>query len=110
MKTSSPKSPAYDLLPADIVGNIPILGTTCEDPDPTLHVKLFTPDSGLTWYVAEYDPDSRIGFGFVVGLFPEWGTFSFDEIRKLRGRLGLPVERDLHFKSCLSSVITKQYY
>lgn len=111
MNNSSPfTSPAYDLLPADIVGNIPKLAATSDDPDPTLHIKLFTPDSGFTWYVAEYDPESRIGYGFVIGPFPEWGTFSFDEIRKLRGSLGLPVERDLHFSPCPSSQITKVHY
>ena len=111
MKSSSRfSSPAYNLLPADIIGNIPALGATSDNPDPTFHVKIFTPDSSLTWFVAEYDPESKIGYGFVIGPFPEWGTFSFDEIRKLRGSLGLPVERDLHFSPCPSSKITKDHY
>jgi hypothetical protein len=30
---------------------------------------------------------------------PELGCVSLDEIAELRGKLGLPVERDLHFKA-----------
>ncbi len=42
--------------------------------------------------------------------FPEWGTFSFEEVRQLRGSLNLPVERDVHFTPCPSSKITKEFY
>ena len=31
--------------------------------------------------------------------FPELGSVRVSEIAALRGRLGLPVERDLHFKA-----------
>ena len=110
MKSSSPfTSPAHDLLPEDIVGNIPGTGETSSNPDPIFHLKWFTPDSGFTWYVAEYDPVDRIAFGFVIGPFPEWGSFSVDEIRSVRGALGLPVERDLYFSPCPSSKITSQH-
>ena len=61
-----------------------------------IHVKWFTPDGGWTWYIAEYDPDSRICYGLVHGFEKEWGTFSLDEIKQIRGALGLPVERDLY--------------
>lgn len=110
MKSSSPfTSPAYDLLPADIVATIPKLGETAENPDPTFYLKWFTPDAGFTWYVAEYDPDSGICHGFVIGQFPEWGSFSVHEIRQIRGALKLPVERDLCFNACPSSTITRDY-
>ena len=111
MKRSSPfTSPAYNLLPDKIAAVLPKLGETSENPDPTFHVKRFTPDANFTWFLAEFDPESRIGYGFVIGPFPEWGTFALDEIRTVRGGLGLPVERDLHFSPCPSSVITKDYY
>jgi hypothetical protein len=71
-----------------------------------LHVKWFTPDANWTWFVAEYDPESRIAYGYVIGLESEWGSFSLDEILTIRGSLGLPIERDLHFDPCLSSKIT----
>jgi hypothetical protein len=33
---------------------------------------------------------------------PELGSVSLSEITALRGKLGLPVERDLHFKAAKS--------
>lgn len=63
-------------------------------------VKLFTPDAGATWLLSECDPDEpdRL-FGLCdLGLnCPELGYVSLTEIMEVRGRLGLPVERDLHF-------------
>jgi hypothetical protein len=63
-------------------------------------VKLFTPDAGATWLLSECDPDEpdRL-FGLCdLGLgCPELGYVSLAEIIGVRGRLGLPVERDLHF-------------
>jgi len=63
-------------------------------------VKLFTPDAGCTWLLTELDPDDPdIAFGLCdLGLgFPELGSVRISEIEAVRGRLGLPVERDLHF-------------
>ena len=63
-------------------------------------VKLFTPDAGCTWLLSEIDPEEPdIAFGLCdLGLgFPELGCVSLDELRALRGKLGLPVERDLSF-------------
>lgn len=71
-----------------------------EDIDPHPVVKLFTPDAGATWLVTEADPDdSDRLFGLCdLGLGePELGYVSLAEIRSVRGKLGLPVERDLYF-------------
>jgi len=65
-------------------------------------VKLFTPDAGCTWLLTEIDPDEPdIAFGLCdLGLgFPELGTVSLTELASVRGRLGLPVEVDRHFKA-----------
>ena len=63
-------------------------------------VKLFTPDAACTWLLTEIDPeDADIAFGLCdlgVGC-PELGSVRISEIAALRGRLGLPAERDLHF-------------
>lgn len=70
------------------------------DPQPV--VKLFTPDAGATWLLIEIDPDDEDrAFGLCdVGLgFPELGYVSLAELATVRGRLGLPVERELHFKA-----------
>jgi len=61
-------------------------------------VKLFTPDVQCTWLLTELGNDD-IAFGLCdLGMgTPELGFVSMREIRELRGPLGLPVERDLHF-------------
>lgn len=71
-----------------------------EEIDPVPVVKLFTPDAGATWLLTELDPsEPDRGFGLCdLGLgCPELGYVSIEEIESVRGRLGLPVERDLHF-------------
>jgi hypothetical protein len=73
-----------------------------ERPEPDFYpvVKLFTPDGGATWLLTELDPDDPdIAFGLCdLGLgFPELGSVSIAELESVRGKLGLPIERDLHF-------------
>jgi len=65
-------------------------------------VKLFTPDGGATWLLSEIEPDDPdIAFGLCdLGLgFPELGSVRISVLLAHRGRLGLPIERDLHFKA-----------
>ena len=62
--------------------------------------KWFTPDAGATWLIVSLDPDMpSLAYGLCdLGLgTPELGSVSVVEISELRGSLGLPVERDLHF-------------
>ena len=71
-----------------------------EDIDLVPVVKLFTPDANATWLLTEIDPDNPdIAFGLCdLGLgCPELGSVSLREIERLRGPLGLPVERDQHY-------------
>lgn len=72
-------------------------------------VKFFTPDANWTWYGAEYDPASRIFFGYVIGLFDEFGYFSLDELETARGPLGLPIERDQQFEPASLKVLQRHY-
>lgn len=70
------------------------------DPHPV--VKLFTPDAGATWLLTEIDPDDEdLAFGLCdLGLgCPELGYVRLSELAAVRGRLGLPIERDRHFKA-----------
>lgn len=65
-------------------------------------VKLFTPDGGAIWLLSETDPeDPDIVFGLCdLGLgYPELGSVRLSILKAHRGRLGLPIERDLHFKA-----------
>lgn len=74
--------------------------TSAEDPrfDPPPVVKLFTPNANATWLLSELDAEG-IAFGLCdLGLgFPELGYVSLAELEAFRGRLGLPIERDVHF-------------
>ena len=90
-------SPAHDLIPAGIAARIPALYTTEHTPDPIVWLKWFTPDANWTWYVTEFDPADELCFGLVDGFEKELGYFSLDELRGVRGPLGLRIERDLHF-------------
>ncbi|MEZ0018215.1 DUF2958 domain-containing protein [Sinorhizobium fredii] len=72
-----------------------------DDPDHLPVVKLFTPDAACTWLLTELDPEEPdIAFGLCdLGMgCPELGSVRISELEALRGRLGLPVERDLHFQ------------
>lgn len=63
-------------------------------------MKLFTPDANATWLLTELDPDDPgIAFGLCdLGLgAPELGCVALTELASIRGRLGLPIERDRHF-------------
>ena len=60
-------------------------------------VKFFTPDSNFTFYATEFDGKDTF-FGLVEGHEKELGYFSLSELEKVRGPLGLPVERDLWWK------------
>jgi hypothetical protein len=71
------------------------------DQDHAPVVKLFTPDANATWLISEIDPDEpQLAFGLCdLNLgFAELGYVDLEEIRSVRGPLGLPVERDLHFE------------
>ena len=89
---------------------LPALYSQEDKADPMVVCKFFTPDAGWTWYVIEGSPVDEDGFydtdrpkvdfaffGLVAGLEVELGYFALSELQSIRGRLGLPVERDLHF-------------
>ena len=61
------------------------------------HLKMFTPSAGWTWYATEYDGEDTF-FGLVDGHEKELGYFSLSELQKVRGPLGLPIERDLYWQ------------
>jgi hypothetical protein len=61
------------------------------------YAKFFTPDAHWTWYATEFDGRDTF-FGYVLGDFPELGYFSLADLTRVRGALGLPVERDRYFR------------
>lgn len=85
-----------------------------EGRDPWPVVKLFTPDAGCTWLLTAIDPDDEdIAEGLCdLGLgFAEFGGVRLSEITELRGRLNMPVERDLHWQASgpISAYIALSY-
>jgi len=86
------------LLTKEIERKLPKLYETENESDPTAHVKFFTPDGNWTWYATEYDGEDRF-FGLVQGHEDELGYFSLSELKRVRGLLGLPVERDILFRA-----------
>jgi hypothetical protein len=71
-----------------------------------VHLKLFTPDGSFTWYLTEGSPITNDSgrevdfhfFGLVEGLEKELGYVALSELETVRGPLGLPIERDLHWQ------------
>lgn len=55
---------------------------------------------GYTWYVleAEKADDDYEFFGITVGQFTEFGYFTLSQLKNVRGKWGLGVERDRGFK------------
>ena len=94
------------LIPKETLATIPDLYCSTETLDPICHVKLFTPDANWTWYIIEHSKEDGVTcYGYVMGLENELGYFSLEEIAAVRGTMNLPVERDMHFKPTLLSVI-----
>jgi len=89
------------LLTKAIKKNIPALyGQDGKGGDAVAHAKLFTPDGNWAWYITEMNPETGECFGLVDGFEKELGYFSLKEVERVRGGLGLPVERDRWFTPC----------
>jgi Protein of unknown function (DUF2958) len=88
----------HQLLTQEIREKLPSLYANEEEGlDAKAVVKFFTPDSNWTWYASEFDGED-IFFGLVSGFEVELGYFSLSELEEVRGAMGLPIERDLHYK------------
>ena len=72
-----------------------------------VYVKYFTPSAQWSWYATEGTPlldengqqevDFQF-FGLVDGLEKELGYFNLSELERVRGPMGLPIERDLYWQ------------
>ena len=95
-----------NLIPKDLLEQIPPLYATEDIADPIAYVKLFL--DGWTWLITEISIGD-IAFGYVVSPFcsGELGYFSLNEIQSIKGSLGIGVERDLSFKPTKLSQIKK---
>ena len=59
--------------------------------------KFFSPSGRWTWYITEYDGKDML-FGLVDGQDKELGYVSLSELESVRGPMGLPIERDIHWQ------------
>jgi len=62
-----------------------------------LPVRLFNPTGGDTWWLASYNPETRVAFGVAETIERTVGSIDLTELVEYRGFLGLPIERDLHY-------------
>ena len=64
-------------------------------------VKFFMPGGAATWLITEIaaDGDTMFGLCDLGHGTPELGNVSLAELSAVRGRFGLKVERDAHFKA-----------
>ncbi len=61
--------------------------------------KFFDPTGEFTWYLMNIDPeDEDYCWGIVDGFAVEAGSFSLCELREIKLRFGLGIERDLYFE------------
>jgi hypothetical protein len=89
------KRPAYRYIRA--ADRLPSTAEARAAEDPMLVVKLFDPTGSASWYIAGYDPSTRNATGVAHLHEIEAGDFSMAELVALRGRFGLPLERDLYW-------------
>ena len=90
------------LLTEKIKKKIPALYST-ESPGKRKFVcKFFDPCGDWTWYVMEgeeREDGDWLFYGLVDGFEKEWGYFLLSDLEKVKGPLGLGIERDVYFEA-----------
>lgn len=92
------------LMPKELEKRFTEVGNQSEKENPLVIAKFFSPVGGATWFSTEYDPETKIAYGYVKdlvpsenGIYDEWGYFSITELESLILPFGLKIERDIHF-------------
>ncbi|MBD3204119.1 DUF2958 domain-containing protein [Candidatus Woesearchaeota archaeon] len=67
--------------------------------DKIIHLHFFI--GGCDWYIAEYDQERNLFFGFTIlngdTNNAEWGYISFEELKKIKVGF-VEIDRDIHWK------------
>lgn len=86
---------------AQLKANAALVRQTGDGSDLKPVVKFFNPTGGGTWLISEIDEDGDRLFGLCdLGHgSPELGYVSLSELSQVRGRFGIGIERDMHFKA-----------
>lgn len=101
------------LITPELLERFKEVGNQDEVENPIFIAKFFNPCGSQTWYASEYDPETKIAYGYVTGMYvDEWGTFSVTELEALKPPpFGLPIERDIHFDEItFKQFISKQRF
>ncbi len=67
-------------------------------------VKLFDPCGNWTWLITEWD-GANLAFGLVHGHEKEFGYIDLGELAEAKGRMGIGIELDMHFKPARLSTV-----
>jgi Protein of unknown function (DUF2958) len=91
------RRPAYRYIrAADRLPTIDEIGSRGLD-EVACPIKLFNPTGRGSWFIAAYDPETRLAWGVADIYEREAGPIDMAELVDFRGRFGLPIERDLHY-------------
>lgn len=95
----------HSLMTQKLGRTIPALGETDDQDtsDIVARVKLFSPWTGWTWYITEWDAETGKCFGMVTSPFEEDGEWSYFELSELAATRFLKrvpaVERDKYWQA-----------
>lgn len=87
----------HQFLEACQVAGVPTTGDSASR-DPVARVKIFNPCGNQSWYLTEYYPETNTAFGLVVGEYPELGYICLEELSRVKGRMGVGLELDMHWE------------
>ena len=82
----------------ELTGTPKLYGQEGKGDEALVHVKLFDPTGSWTWFITEFDPTNNTAFGLVNGHEAEIGYIDLNELANARGRMGIGIEIDMHFK------------
>ena len=87
-----------ELLPKKIEEKLPLLYATeeIETEEKILQIRYHSIYTDWEWYVVEYNKDTKIAFGYVIGQEKEWGYFSIEEFQEINKEY-LQIIRDEEF-------------
>lgn len=88
------------------------VGDQSEVENPIVVAKFFDPVGIETWYVTEYNAETKVCFGYVTGFAPyQWSYFSIEELESIEqfptiiidgeehvSKVGIKIERATYFK------------
>ncbi len=73
-----------NLITKEMLARFQQVGDQSEIENPIFIAKFFNPVGSQTWYASEYDPETKIAFGYVTGMIvDEWGSFSIAELESI---------------------------